>query len=449
MTSSDKPNIVFIVTDEQRADSLGCYASQWASTPNIDEIASSGVVFDEAITPAPVCVPARTSMLSGRYPSETGCFSNADLDGGDTTDLVAPFAAAGYTTASFGKQHYRGSDHQHLFQQQEDIVLSDLVDYTQFNGELDPNEHGALKYPSPYTNWLLGGCFPGDAEETAEARIAAKAREFVETSKRPFFMRLSFNAPHTPVVPPARFLDHIDSSLIDIPTCSSNEVESFPRWLRYYVHEYAGSFRLTESQIAYMRHCYYAQVAFVDHLVGQVIESLEEHRLLEDTIIVYVSDHGTHLGDHCLVQKQSFYDPVVRVPFIVRYPGRLSVGRRSEPVSTTSVLPTLMELVGIDIPNELETRSIAALLSRPETQDTPTAVFSEFTLESIKRWGLDYPHKLVMVREGDWKLCYTPSDPSEGQLFNMTDDPLEVHNRYAQLRDSTLVRDLVSRYEQM
>lgn len=441
-----KPNILFLITDEQRTDSLGCYNSRLSSTPNIDALAASGVIFDDAITPAPLCVPARTSLLSARYPVETGCNSNADEDRGTTDDLLAQFVAAGYRTASFGKHHYRGWAHQHLFELQEDRVLSDAVSYTHFNGLHEPDTYGALNYPSPYTNWLLGGTFPGVEEDTAEADVARRGMEYLENAAEPFFLRLSFNAPHTPVVPPARFLSHIDPAAFDCPDCTEQETSSFPIWLRGVLQEYSRSTRLTGDQITYMRHCYYAQVAYIDHLIGRVLNRLQQTDRLENTIVVFVSDHGTHLGDHCFVQKQTFFDPVVRVPYLIRFPGRLSPGRVAGPVSTISVLPTLMELVGIKPTHDLATRSIVAALDNTEKWEPSEAVFSEYTLESIKMWGLDYPHRLVMVRFGDWKLCFAPDDPEEGQLFDVRRDPEERDNRYQELRESRTVRNLKRQY---
>lgn len=448
--SGNRLNILWIMTDEQRCDSLGCYGSRWAHSPVIDGLATQGVRFENAYTPAPLCVPARTSMVTGRYPSTHGVWSNAELGHPIDVDLIRRFAEAGYETASFGKSHYSCHEKRPLFTTEIDQWYSDAVQPEAYGEEYDEAEYGVVKYDSPYTNWILAGRFPEDEQETSESRTVDNALKWLGRPKLkgtdgPFFLRVSFNAPHTPVAPPQSCIDKIDPGRIDLHEGSEWDRCLWPSWYRECLYRYANSDRLSPEELHWARHHYYAEVALVDSQVGRLLGALEAAGLRDSTIIAFCSDHGTHLGDFGLVQKQTFFEPVVKVPFILSIPGHSgraqSVGT---PVSIGQLLPTLLSLSGI--PGSCDFKALSdTLLDGGEEPDN--AVVSEYTLDSIAKWGLHCPDRLRMVRQGRWKLCYSVDGDGEGLLFDLENDPLERNNLFHESEQRSRVTELRKRAE--
>ena len=416
------------MTDEQRTDSLGCYGSPWARSPNIDRLASQGVIFDNAVTPAPVCVPARTSLITGRYPHQTEIWCNGDIHR-EMSNLMPVFRSGGYATASFGKRHYVASAPG--FDHEIDFHHSSLVGPYRYDAQYDEKAYNVIKYPSDYSPWILGGRFPESASQKSEARAVRLGREWLENHdpSKPFFLRISFNGPHTPVVPPAPFKEMIDPSSIQLPEAAEEAPEGRPAWLAEELHEYAKASRLSSAEIDRLRSYYYGEVSFLDHQFGILLDWMNARGFLEDTIIVLVSDHGTHLGDYGLVQKQTFYEPVVKVPFMICDPGRFTGGVRIDrPVEIRTLLPTLIELAGLSSPEGASPDSLArVLVTGEEPQHGP--VFSEFTLGSISKFGFKHNGRLIMVRDDPWKLtaCLDPG-PHDISLHDLEEDPYEQTN---------------------
>ena len=195
------------------------------------------------------------------------------------------------------------------------------------------------------------------------------------------------------------------------------------------LHEYAKASRLSSAEIDRLRSFYYGEVSFLDHQFGILLDWMGARGFLEDTIIVLVSDHGTHLGDYGLVQKQTFYEPVVKVPFIICDPGRFPRGVRIDrPVEIRTLLPTLIELAGLSSHEEPSPDSLARVLVTGE-EPQPGPVFSEFTLGSISKFGFNHNGRLIMVRDEPWKLtaCLDPG-PHDISLNDLEEDPYEQKN---------------------
>jgi arylsulfatase A-like enzyme len=446
---ANRPNVLWLMTDEQRTDSLGCYGSAWARTPTLDRLDAEGVRFETALTPAPICAPARSAILTGRYPSETGVWSNDQAEGveGVQSDpairsaapLTGAFAAAGYRTASFGKHHHltaparafatqRDDVHEHLAARERgeaDLWLSEAVDYCGYAERWDPADFDVVQYPPEPFPWILAGRFPGDRSETAEARVVEAARRWLDgtaASPDPFFLRLSFNGPHTPVAPPAPWDTAIDPREIALPR--PDLPAGSPPWLHDYAR-IASASRLTARELDRARQGYYGEVAFLDWLIGGFLEWMEARGLLENLVIVFCSDHGNHLGDFGLLQKQTFFEPVVNVPYFFWAPELIGSRRVVEtPVGIIGLLPTLLDLAGLGTPRDLEELSLAATLT-DGVEPPARPVFSEFMPIAEVRPA----DRFVLVRDGSWKLSVRVGrELDEPLLIDLSRDPEERVN---------------------
>ncbi len=192
-------------------------------------------------------------------------------------------------------------------------------------------------------------------------------------------------------------------------------------------------------EIRTIRHHYYAQCAFVDSQIGRVLNYLDVNGLWETTIVAFCSDHGTHLGDYGFVQKQTFFEPVARVPFVIAAPGGVTGQIIRTPVSLGQMVPTFLDMNHIRVASSYTPLS-DSIINGLEPSSQP--VVSEYTLGSIASWGIDCPDHLRMVRLGEWKLAWSLDDPSEGLLFNLTTDPEEQKNLYTEAAYTDVIRGL-------
>jgi choline-sulfatase len=431
------PNILWLMTDEQRTDSLRFYDSPWAVSPNLDRYANEGVVFMNAYTPAPVCTPARVSILTGKYCSQTGVWRNIGNHELSFDLLTDVFRQAGYHSATFGKQHYGGP--KKAFDLEKSLVTSVYVDPYGYAPQYDESKYDVVKYPG---KWVLGGRFPEAAEKSREAECVDGAIAWLkeQPGDKPFLLRLSFSAPHTPVVPPVPFDTLIKEEEITLPPEGDALPQDCPIWMKWH-YQGAGSWPFTPEQIRKMRRYYYGYAAFVDDQFGRLLRWMEGRGLLENTIIAFVADHGTHLCDNGLVQKGTFYDASARVPYFFWYPPKIAQGRTLQtPVETRTLLPTLLEMAGLPVPDRCAGISLAETL-RKGKEPAALPVFSEMS------FGFDPRHpdnRVVMVRDGQWKLCVCVDDETEkGELIDLGNDPLEQHNVYGQEKYAAIQQKLL------
>ena len=425
---SQRPNILWLFTDEQRTDSLGCYGSPWAHTPALDRLAAEGVVFANAVTPAPVCGPARISMLTGQRCAQTGVWYNMAGDLPRMECLTSLFEKAGYRTAGLGRNHWCCSNPP--FQTVWTKHLSRHLDYFGYADEYDEAAFDVVKYPGEPYHWIFGGRYPADASETSEWECVERGKQWLEEGPkdRPFFLRLAFNAPHTPVSTPAPFDTLVPEDAIRFPAETEAPSPAEPDWIATHLRKSADARLLTPEEIRKMRRYYYGLVAFVDKLIGGLLSWMNARGYLENTIIVFNADHGTHLGDFGLVQKQTFFEPSVTVPYLFWWPEGFAKGKTVKtPVETRSLIPTLLDAAGVDMPGDMQDASLAACL-RAGVEPASQPVYSMLTLQSFRE--LEHRDPLVMVRDGSYKLCvrFGP-DPCDVVLVDLSKDPYERDNR--------------------
>lgn len=450
--SQAPPNILWLMTDEHRTDSLGCYGSPWAQTPHLDRLAERGILFRQAVTPSPVCVPARVSLLTGRYPAATGVLCNLHQPPEQEQHwLTDELVRHGYQSASFGKSHYRAE--RKAFQTEGGKVLTEAVHYFRYRDKYRMEDYQVVRYPGKPYPWILAGRFPEPAERTAAYLNVSEALNWCRglDRKRPFLLRLSFNEPHTPYVVPPPYDTLIPAGRIHLAGPDRLPADA-PVWDREGLAPIQSSELLQEGEILRMRQVYYGLVSFLDSQIGRLLQEMDRMGLLENTIVALLADHGTHLADHGLVQKQSFYQASVQVPFLMSWPGRIPAGVvLEEPVETLSLLPTLLELGGFSIPERVQGRSLAlALLEGREAGIGP--VFSEIDLAN---WGFRPGERIIMIRDGRWKMSVyrQPDAPAgtpcpDGALYDLQADPSERVNLYDNDSSQGVVRQLLAKIEE-
>ncbi|MBT3377712.1 MAG: sulfatase-like hydrolase/transferase [Lentisphaerae bacterium] len=453
-TGTRRPNILWLMTDEQRTDTMGAYGSPWGQTPNLDRLADEGVRFNAAYTPSPVCISARACLLTGLAASTTGVLSNHHILPDQAPPfLTREFTRAGYQMASFGKHHY--ASQRKAFDLEGGIHVGPKVGCCNYNVEIDPEEYGVVQYETGAVwEWLFAGRYPGTVEDTPEYQNVQQCLEWLRRRdpNRPFFLRASFLAPHTPVVTPSPYDTMVDPATIGIPMDRPGAIPGVPDVVAEHLQKHAGSHVLTDEQIRRTRQCYYGYMRCTDHCFGVLTEAMRQMGELENTIIAFVSDHGTHLGDHGFYQKQSFYDASARVPFFFSGQGIAPSATLQTPVNTGSLLPTLMELADLDVPEDTQFASAASAVS---TGQEPMAVpvFSEIDYGVWK--GYRIGDRYVMIRDGKWKmgLFRDPTAPArlpddDGLLLHdMEADPGERTNLANAPEFSSIRQDLLAKID--
>ncbi len=452
-----RPNILWIMMDDGRADAVGCYGKSWAKTPNMDRIASQGVRFETAIVQNPVCVPSRKSMKSGHYAhtfGKTAMGKPASIPPAymkkaepNVDNLVNCWKEVGINPVNVGKRHAYQKDW---------ISKGDrgaLIDFfgnprgAEAKEKFEKSKNEYVKVNIKTHRWMIGGVVPFAPEDTQTWRLGDLGVETLKelaASEEPFFLRVSFHAPHVPCRVPREYF--IDPETIALPLPTEEELKNKPRFERENLHIYAGGLDLTKEQIGICRGTYYGMVSLVDAQVGRLVECLKKAGLLNNTIIAINSDQGFQLGEHGLWKKRVFYEQNVCVPFIMSCPGLLPSGKViDEPVEMIDFLPTLMELSRIDVPDSIRGRSLMPLI-RGEVKQWRPACFSEIDHSySMYEELRDGSGRRVMVRTKEWKLIYFMDErvaDKEGALYNLKKDRDEKENLYNKGQYKDIIKQL-------
>lgn len=451
---AERPNVLFITTDQQRGDALGCLSPE-VKTPNLDALAAEGVNFTRSYTTCPLCMPARASWITGRYAHNHGVIANGGcvLPEEQRQSWANGLRAAGYRTAFIGKHHFFGASpgvdtrelrhrveafgfddvHQVSGKGMSARCLCDFTAYLQEKGLLQTHVERYLELGGTPTDLDTLRRVVGPAvlseDDYIDAYTGRKGTEWLEAcSHEPFCLWLSFPGPHSPFDGPGRFADMYEADSMELSPAYFDSLEGKPS----YQHERqvappdsGEAQRLAREAKA----LYYANTTLIDHWVGRAIDALGRRGLLENTAVIFTSDHGEMLGEHGAYSKTLFYEASARVPFIVTWPKQFAPGRQSDAfVETVDVYRTIAELAGIDAANSVFGHSLLPIL-RGESDAVRDAVFSE--LGSRK-----------MVRAGDCKLVYDPDGDGAEELYDLAEDPHELSNRVADPSVHAIVADL-------
>jgi choline-sulfatase len=415
-----------IMVDQLGAGWLPAYGHPVVQSPCISALARTGVVFESAYCPSPLCAPSRAAILTGRLPSRTEVFDNGAEMRASLPTIAHRLRAAGYATCLAGKMHFVGPDQLHGFEERltTDIYPADLAwtpDWRRPVGDHLPWYH---TMESVLSAGASAASMQVDYDDEVAFRATRRIFDFARAGARePFFLLVSFTHPHDPWEVPPRYWERYDRAAIDpptVPAIPSPEADPHSRRLRQMIG--IDEARLSDEQVRTVRHGYYAAISYVDERIGELLVALRDAGLHDSTTVVLTADHGEMLGERGLWYKMSFFEPSARVPLIVSAPGLVAPGRRAEPVSLLDLAPTLAELAASDPGPLLEPRDVG---------DRPPAVVAEYLAE-----GVTSP--AVMIRRGPHKFIWCEGDPD--QLYDLENDPHELVNLAGQSTHAELCR---------
>ncbi|MGV0819505.1 sulfatase family protein [Martelella sp. AMO21009] len=435
-----RPNIVFIITDQQRVDTIAATGHPWMDTPNLDRLVNEGTYFKNMYVTAPSCSPSRASLFSGTYPHTNGVFRNDETW---SYCWVQTLADAGYRCVNVGKMHTFpveapfGFHERHVTENKDrsDPTVPfylDNWDKALWARGLTKPDTETYKHRQDYRTSL--GAFVWELPEDMHSDnfVPDMACMWLDrwNGSEPFFLQIGIPGPHPPYDPVARWFEHYLAKS-DLPEPIREDIPDLIEPVRklkqkHQDSQYDAIIHIpdpTSEQLHRQRAAYYANVSMIDEQVGNILAALERRGVLDETIVIFTSDHGDCLNDHGLSQKWSMYDQSVKIPAVVWAPGRLAEGKTVEGlVSLMDLGPTVLELAGVKVPGFMEAISLKGHLdgSGGEVRD---AVYSEQARDLI----VQASEFQTMIRKDRWKLVHYV-DYTDGLLFDLESDPREVVN---------------------
>lgn len=446
-----RPNILVLCTDQQRFDALGCYGNAAIQTPALDALAGEGALFERCYVQSPVCAPSRATFFTGLYPHNHGLWANGVALPPHHTFFTRLLADAGYDTGLIGKLHLAACEQGRTEPRGDDGLAT-------FEWAHDP-EPGSPE--NAYHRWLRerhpdlhrraldaarsrsGGGSPFKtlpAEGHYSRWVSERTIEFLGRDRpadRPFFLMANFFDPHHAFAAPQEYVDRYRGLEIPPPVAAPGELEGKPAMQREASREsYAGFARGFQSydraEIGEIRRAYYAMVSLIDDEVGRILRSLDRLGLRDDTLVVFTSDHGEMLGDHQLLLKgPMMYEPAVRVPLMLRWPGVVPAGvRREELVQWIDLPSTLLGAGGVPAPAQLQGSDLLPLA-------TGSGGWArDWALCEYRNSGHPYdpPVHSTMLRHGRHKLVAwhgRGGGGPEGELYDLEADPDELINLWS------------------
>lgn len=452
---STQPNLLFIMADQLRADFLGCYGADFVATPNLDALAARGLRFDRAYSASPICVPARASLLTGMNAVRNGVTDNGlwlrpDLAAAGIHTWPELLNDAGYTTAAIGKMHFYPWDITHGFQYrvaaEDKRWLEVRDDYYHFL-----RAHGHRKYHGrEHVGYLENrGAVISKVpwELSVDHFVGSEACRFLETygGDQPFAAVISFPGPHCPYDPAPEFLEGLDPDAMppavpdvpaDAPGVRQQNIEgNRGGWNGVDYTEFTDAHKRT------IRLHYAALVRQIDHEIGRIMDVLARRELLDNTVIICVSDHGDYLGDHNLIGKGTFFESSIRIPMLVVMPGIAGGAVARDLVTLTDVTATLLALAGVERPAYMDAQPLPGLgLTGASSRERI------FGMTSGGWMNFDGSYRLHKYGTGESLLYHVADDPDE--QANLYDDPahLAVRNRLERELTGEIMRSMTDAF---
>ncbi len=437
---TDGLNVLWIMCDQLRADVFGFAAHPSIKTPNLDRLASRGAVFERSYCTSPLCCPSRASMLTSQYLPQHGVTANGRRMADASRELLFPpmLSAAGYRTVNIGKHHAGIASGEVWGSQQhvQDAFGATKPSKVPFEPGYWPDDLTFINEPCDNADRVLYGTYPGPYQVSKSHVLTTQAMRFLywHREERPFLLRVSYDDPHSPIVPPEPFASMYGPQ--DVPDAlfegGMDSIGSKPptvqdnwRWKGW------DGISMEDHRIHAAR--YMGMVSHVDFQVGRLLEYLEASGWAENTLIVFNSDHGHMIGENRQVVKGGIcYQGVCRIPTVLVWPGRIPQGRRVPGVvDGTDLAPTLLEACGLPVPEGMEGRSLL-----PAAAGETDGV-RQFT---VSQWST-YVYSVIGER---WKLTWFDSD-EEGELYDLEADPYEIHNLWSDASVREVREDLLGK----
>jgi arylsulfatase A-like enzyme len=432
--ADDRPHIIFIITDQQRFDTIRSLGADYVDTPNIDRLVRDGVTFTDCHVTAASCAPSRASLFTGYYPHTTGILKNADAW---NHSWIEQLQAGGYRTINVGKMHTYPYHTPLGFEERyvEERYYFDEWDKALRAKGVVKQQREFYRQRPDYNECL--GAFTWDLPEDTHPDnfVGDMATHWVRTKpkdeERPLFLEIGFPGPHPPYDPTPEMAQKYMERDLPLQEVSQQELDGQPEvYKRMRVHnaevDHDSVVHLlepTDEQRHRQRAYYMANVEMIDTKVGEILDALEEKGYLDNAVVIFTSDHGDCLTDHGHSQKWSMYDTITRMPLIVSSPGRFKGDRRVAGLcQQMDIGPAILELAGVDVAPTMEAESLLPAL-RGEAWTPRKHVFAEHGRDGI----LQETEFMTMVRSDEWKLVHFVDWP-DGQLFDLHSDPQETIN---------------------
>ncbi len=435
-----KPNVLFLICDDLNCD-LGCYGHPLVRSPNIDRLAAGGLRFKRAYCQFPLCGPSRASFMAGLYPDQTLIHRNAirireRLPEVET--LSQMFRHNGYKATRVGKIYH--------YNVPRDIGTDGHGDPASWDVRINPR--GRDKDDEPLIFSLRPGSFGGtlswlaadgeDAEQTdgIAAREAIKVLESHVASQEPFFLAVGLYRPHTPYVAPKKYFEQYPLAEIHVPTTPANYHATLPASAVRTLTRKKDQINLQEELAKQAMQAYYASITFADAQLGHILDALDRLKLADNTIVLFTSDHGYHMGEHGYWQKTTLFENATHVPLIIRTPGMKTAGQATAaPVEMIDFYPTLAELCGLTPPANLSGVSLNPVLKNAASMPRRSA---------LSQYSDGYSIRTPRYRYTEWG----PAGLGGNELYDHAADPAEMVNLSGRTEHVQTVRELSQHLQQ-
>ncbi|MEE2752343.1 MAG: sulfatase-like hydrolase/transferase [Candidatus Latescibacterota bacterium] len=453
---SNAPNVLFIMCDQMKATASHLYGNTFCETPSLERLARQGVLYEHAITPHPLCVPARISTWTSQWPHSHGGRRNQTLMPGDADHAFKVWKQNGYHTGLIGKNH--------CFEEQSDLDLFDSwcqishggltegeptkgMDWFRTIDQINAGHSVRRDMPksSPRFSWAVSD-FP--LEDYSTGLVGGQTRRFLEThTNDPFALWVSFPDPHEPWEVPTQYAEMFPRDKITVPPWRDDEfTDGTAPERNVALYEMMGVREDADDDVYGVMGVYHAMIRFMDDEIGKILDTLEATGLRENTVVVFCSDHGDFMGEHAMQCKGGvFYDCLTRVPMIISWPNHLASDVRDDSlVNLIDLVPTLFKLQGIDPPPSMHGQPLPTVTDASPRDATFSEYGSggpEFTLSDLRKLDKPYGRKALMrsleggeaegrrkmVRTREWKYIHDPMGDID-ELYDLVSDPWELMN---------------------
>ena len=454
--ATEQPNIILVMTDQQRFDTISALGFPYMETPNLDRLVTEGVTLSQCYISAPSCAPARASLFTGYYPHTTGILKNADRW---TRSWVERLSQVGYHCVNVGKMHTFPFEtplgfHQRYVVENKDRYLEGRYYFDEWDKALQARglikqQRELYRQRSDYNERL--GAFEWELPEEMhpDMFVGNLAQWWINSHPvtKPLFLQIGFPGPHPPYDPTWAYAEpYMNRDLPRLEVTEDELASQPPPFLEMRQHNcdvdhdsVVHQLNPTREQRHRQRAYYLANVTMIDDKIGQILNSLDQQGYLDNSVVIFTSDHGDCLGDHGHSQKWTMYDIITRAPTIVWSPGRFQAGVTIDDLCQQMDLgPAILELAGAEVPETMEAESILPVL-RGEEWSSRDYVFAEHSRDGILQ-GTEF---MSMVRSLDWKLVHFLDQP-DGQLFDLTTDPDEINNLWHQAEFADKKQELLA-----